>query len=214
MATLPYITSPGNIDKALNGIKKAGVPERVTLDFVKTILKIPGGSGDQINSFLKKISLVNSDGTPNETYRKFRNPTSSGKAIAQCIKDAYAPLYVRNEYMHELNDEELIGLVVEETGHAHDSNPVKLIVSCIQHLKSFSDFSDEENNHIAKIDNNPPNMEDDKSNHNAKNSQPSPSIGLNLGYTINLNLPATSDPAVFDAIFKSLKENLLSAEDA
>lgn len=135
MATLPYITSPGNIDKALNGIKKAGVPERVTLDFVKTILKIPGGSGDQINSFLKKISLVNSDGTPNETYRKFRNPTSSGKAIAQCIKDAYAPLYVRNEYMHELNDEELIGLVVEETGHAHDSNPVKLIVSCIQHLK-------------------------------------------------------------------------------
>ena len=34
-------------------------------------------------------------------------------------------------------------------------------------------------------------------------------IGLNLAYTINLNLPATSDIAVFNAIFKSLKENLL-----
>jgi hypothetical protein len=34
-------------------------------------------------------------------------------------------------------------------------------------------------------------------------------IGLNLAYIINLNLPATSDIAVFNAIFKSLKENLL-----
>lgn len=40
------------------------------------------------------------------------------------------------------------------------------------------------------------------------------SIGLNLGYTINLNLPATSDQAVFNAIFKSLKEHLLSSDDA
>ena len=33
--------------------------------------------------------------------------------------------------------------------------------------------------------------------------------GLNIGYTINLHLPATSDIAVFNAIFKSLRENLL-----
>jgi hypothetical protein len=41
MASLPYITSPGNIDRALNGIKSAAVPERVSQDFVKTILKVP-----------------------------------------------------------------------------------------------------------------------------------------------------------------------------
>lgn len=35
-------------------------------------------------------------------------------------------------------------------------------------------------------------------------------IGLNLSYTINLNLPATTDQAVFNAIFRSLKEHLLS----
>lgn len=32
---------------------------------------------------------------------------------------------------------------------------------------------------------------------------------LNLGYTINLNLPATSDAGVYNAIFRSLRENLL-----
>jgi len=34
-------------------------------------------------------------------------------------------------------------------------------------------------------------------------------VDLRLSYTINLVLPKTDDPAVFNAIFKSLKENLL-----
>jgi hypothetical protein len=92
MATLPYVVSPGNIDRALNGIKSAAVPERISQDFVKTILKIPGGSGDQMTSFLKKLGLANADGSPNELYRKFRNPVSSGMAVASAIRHAYAPL--------------------------------------------------------------------------------------------------------------------------
>ena len=38
-------------------------------------------------------------------------------------------------------------------------------------------------------------------------------VGLNLSYTINLNLPATADQAVFNAIFRSLKEHLLSGNE-
>ena len=34
-------------------------------------------------------------------------------------------------------------------------------------------------------------------------------VGFNVSYTINLNLPETTNPDVFNAIFKSLKENLL-----
>jgi hypothetical protein len=34
-------------------------------------------------------------------------------------------------------------------------------------------------------------------------------VPIRFGYTINLNLPATSDIAVFDAIFKSLRDHLL-----
>jgi len=65
MASLPYISSPGNIGKALNGIKSAAVPEKVSQDFVKTILKIPSGSSDQMTSFFKKLGLTNPDGSPN-----------------------------------------------------------------------------------------------------------------------------------------------------
>jgi len=213
MSSLPYVTATGNIKKALEGIRQAAVPEKVSQDFVKTILKIKGGSGDQMTSFLKKIGLANGDGSPNELYRKFRNPSSSGAAIAECIRKAYAPLYVRNEFMHELSDEDLLGLVVEETGEAHDASKVKFAVSCIKHLKDFADFGAEdtvpedagENPVVVPASRTEKPLSAGKANGQA--------FGMNLGYTINLNLPATDNPAVFDAIFKSLKENLLSNED-
>ena len=213
MSTLPYVTAPGNIDKALNGIKSASIPDRVSQDFVKTILKIPGGSGDQMTTFLKKLGLANPDGSPSSAYSKFRNPPTSKLTMASAIRKAYKSLYIRNEYMHQLAEEDLKSLVMEETGHAHDSSAVGSIVNCIKRLKVFADFDNptEETN-----------LPDSSTTNNLDSNMPSKppvqkssgSIGLNLGYTINLNLPATSDPAVFDAIFKSLKENLLSNNDA
>ncbi len=217
LAKLPYVTSSGNIEKTLKAIKAAAVPERVSQDFVKTILKIPGGSGDQMTTYLKKINFASSDARPTELYTKFRNPSSSGQAVAKAIKYAYAPLYVRSEFMHELTDEELVGLIVEETGDAADSNPVKMTFNCIKALKAHADFSEStvqeqpqriesgaETQPLAAA----PQIEQGSTAFDSKN------IGLNLGYTINLNLPATSDQAVFNAIFKSLKENLLRDDDA
>ncbi|MEM8742590.1 MAG: DUF5343 domain-containing protein, partial [Pseudomonadota bacterium] len=152
LSSLPYLSSPGNIDKALNGIKSAAVPERVSQDFVKTILKITGGSGAQMTAFLKKIDFANADGSPTALYTQFRNPSSSGKAAAQAIKQAYARLYVRNEFMHELSDKDLLGLIVEETGQAHDAKTVKLAHSCIKALKGHVDFSSDATVEEAPVD--------------------------------------------------------------
>ncbi|WP_299077865.1 DUF5343 domain-containing protein [uncultured Ruegeria sp.] len=138
MASLPYVTSSGNIEKALAGIKAAAVPEFVSQDFVKTILKIPGGSGNQMTTFLKKLGLAAGDGKPTDLYISFRNPATSGKAIANAIRKAYAPLYIRSEYMHELDDDSLRGLIIEETGQAHDANSVRYTFSCISALKKFA----------------------------------------------------------------------------
>ena len=216
MGTLPYVTAPGNIEKAFAAIKAAAVPERISQDFVKTILKIASGSGDQMTAYLKKIGFAGQDGKPTQLYTSFRNPSTSKKAVAQAIKLAYAALYKRNEFMHELSDEDLAELVMEETGSSHDSTPVKSSVSCIKNLKKFADFS--------QIDDAPSLAADVQLQSNLKvqpelnGTQPTrsevKSFGLNLGYTINLNLPATTDQAVFNAIFKSLKQNLLTDDDA
>ena len=209
MASLPYITAPGNIEKALRGIQAAATPERVSQDFVKTILKIPGGSGDQVTAYLKKIGFANADGSPSDIYKKFRNTASSGAAAAAALKIGYEPLYKRNEYMHQLSDDKLKGLIIEETGQGGDSSVVGLVLICIKAIKKFADWAQ------TKI----VNKQEDQTLPviQPNNKQDSPQIpppsaenlGLNLSYTINLNLPATSDIAVFNAIFKSLKENLI-----
>lgn len=216
MATLPYVTASGNIRRALDGIVSAATPERVTQDFVKTILQIPGGSGDQMTSYLKKIGFAAPDGSPTELYRRFRNQGTRGQAAVAALKKAYEPLYRRNEYMHELPEAKLKGLIIEETGAEEGSSSVSCVMSAIKALKAYADFS----GHDSSV--NPANVivQSEAQYREANNSEipESPKavasgLGLNLSYTINLNLPATSDISVFNAIFKSLKENLLRNSD-
>lgn len=213
MAALPYVTSPGSIEKALAGIRTAATPERVSQDFVKTILKIPGGSGNQTLSFLKKIGFVSDSGAPSDIYTMFRNPATAGKAAAKALKIGYAPLYKRNEYMHSLSDEKLRGLILEETGHASDSAVATMIMSSMKPLKKAATFSEVESDavNVGELMPQGPGSTGAKESPNPQYTPPpsTQSLGLNLSYTINLNLPATSDVAVFNAIFKSLKENLL-----
>jgi hypothetical protein len=205
MASLPYVTATGNVEKALNGIRKAATPESVSQDFVKTILGIKGGSGNQITAYLKKIGFATADGSPTEQYRKFRNPATEGWAAAQALRTGYAPLFARNEYMYKLSDDDLKGLIVEETGADSDSSVASLVLACIKHIMKFAkwDVSPESDKKPTGMAAGSDGAEGDRS------EKPSNGLGFNLGYTINLNLPATSDPAVFNAIFRALKEHLL-----
>jgi hypothetical protein len=223
MAGLPYVTAPGNVERALAGIKTAATPTTVSQDFVKTILNIPGGSGNQMTAYLRKIGFVNADGSPSPLYKQFRNAEHSGAAAAAALKIGYAALYVRNEYMHQLSDDKLRGLIIEETGSAEDAAPVNMILSCIKTLKKHAKWSAATETTlvaepdplqsiklIAKDVDKATGPASSASNGAGSSGQSKDAaVGLNLAYTINLNLPATSDIAVFNAIFKSLKENLL-----
>src|SRR6266853_1063297 len=106
-SALPYLASPGSIKTALDRIRQAATPDRVTGDFVTTKLSIKGGTGAALIPFLKKIGLVNSDGTPTELYRQFRNSATGSTAIAKAIKLGYKKLAQVNEYFYELNDKDL-----------------------------------------------------------------------------------------------------------
>jgi hypothetical protein len=212
MAALPYVTATGNIERALLAIQSASTPARVSQDFVKTILKIPGGSGNQITSFLKKIGFTNPDGAPSDLYKGFRNASTAGSAAADALRIGYGPLYLRNEYMHQLSDDKLRGLIIEETGMSKESSVVGLILGSIKAIKKFADWSETAQTAPAKeqeLTVQPPAEKATVKEKHPKIDR----VGLNLSYTINLNLPATSDGAVFNAIFKALRENLLKEHD-
>lgn len=200
---LPYVSNYGVITKALNKIKSAATPERFTQDFLSTKLGLKGGSVRPVIPFLKRIGMLGSDGAPTERYKRFRNAANTESAAAEALKQGFKPLYDRNEYAHDLNDKDLKGLIVETTGLEPDSGTVKYAVASFKALKAF-----------AKFDGTTPEEEGEKPG-NGEELQEHREQGalrgvkLGLSYTINPNLPATSDIAVFNAIFKSLRENLL-----
>jgi hypothetical protein len=205
---LPYLVSPGSIKTALDKIRAAATPDRVTVDFVLTKLDMKGGTGRAISPFLKKIGFVNSDGAPSELYQQFRNPSTGGAAVAKAIKLGYKPLQSVNECFYDLKDSELLAAIVQITGTEADSAIAKCTLATLKNLKSFAKFDEAEvvsEKAIAV-----PEIATASSNGKPPTDMSERGIGVNLAYTINLNLPATTDQAVFNAIFRSLKEHLLS----
>ena len=204
---LAYMNSPGALPKILNKICEASVPESFNHDFLGTKLGFSGGNQRTFMSWAKKCEFLNTDGTPTQIYKNFRNPATRGAAMAKALKIGYEELYTRNEYAHDLPKKDITQLVSEITGNPHDNSTVKNIVACFWNSKEFADF-DAKQTVKPEVSNLKP---DKAPNIKAKEiiTENDNKIKLGLSYTINLVLPKTDDPAVFDAIFKSLKENLL-----
>ncbi|HTA21198.1 MAG TPA: DUF5343 domain-containing protein [Polyangia bacterium] len=205
---LPYLATPGSIKTALDKIKVAATPERVTKDFVSTKLQMKGGNGAAIIPYLKKLGFVASDGSPTDIYKRFRNHTTAGVATADAIRTGYAPLAQQNEYFYELPDKDLSALVLQVTGAAQGDSVARQTVSTLKMLKTYADFETKAS--VSKPDGE---HEASEERQDTLHKTASRQVGLGLSYTINLNLPATSDQAVFNAIFRSLRDNLLSNDE-
>ena len=71
----------------------------------------------------------------------------------------------------------------------------KLVFSTLKTMRPFADFKEgaiEDPSEAKEVIHNKP-----ETNSDFQRSERSNKLGLNLSYTINLNLPATSDQAVF-----------------
>lgn len=198
----PYMNAYGLIAKILDKIKQAPTPDRFTQDFLGTKLGFTSGSARAFIPFAKRIGLLGSDGTPTDLYKSFRNPTQSGLAMAKALKTGYGELYARNEYVHDLDTKQLEGLAMEVTGLEKGSSNLKGIVGSFNALKALSKFD-------GKLE--VVSMSNVASETATPNETPAHESvgGFNIAYTFNLNLPETTNIAVFNAIFKSLRDNML-----
>jgi len=198
---LPYISYPACIPRILSKIKEAKTPERFTYDFLETKLGFKGGNYAQFIPLAKKIGLIKTDGTPTDLYKKLRNSKTSKHSMAQAIKIGYSELFERNEYANNLSTEELKGLIVEITGLEQKNQVIKLTCQTFETLKKEADFEAKPSEEPSEPEDIPDKTKGEKDDYS--------DFGFNLSYTINLVLPKTDDPAVFNAIFRSLRENLL-----
>lgn len=201
----PYMNAYGRIATILEKIKLAATPDRFTSDFLATKLKAKGGSAKTFIGLAKRIGFLASDGSPTDLYKRFRNSGSSKASMAAAIKQGYSSLYESNEYAHDLDKAGLAGLVMEVTGLSKEDKKVGAICRSFEALKSFADFDKPLKE--DDLDQSSEGLEDDSGG--SSDDTPGEELRLNLAYTINLVLPKTDDIAVFNAIFKSLRNHII-----
>lgn len=210
----PYVSSTGLLQELLKKIQEAPPPPRFSGDYLFSNLKFKkSGSTIPFVPFLKRLGFISSDGTPTEIYKKFRNPDKkvSGQAMAQAFRIAYADLYSRNEYWYKLQNSELKNFLIEVLEVEAKNSALGILLRTIETLKPYANFDDqiEEGTDYETETSEIKITKESETPEKTDRRRHSDIDGINLSYTINLNLPETSDIKVFDAIFKSLKENLL-----
>ena len=203
----PFMNAYGLIPQIFERIRTAKTPARFTQDFLATKLGFSSGSGRAFIPFAKRLGFIGSDGVPTELYNRYRNAATSRKSMAEAVRKGFPDLFARNEYAHELPEPALRGLIVEATGLEEDSPTLRAITKSFMELRSLADFDGDgelltDTDVTAASNGSPPVPM------SVRHVDQAP-VGVGLSYTINLNLPETSDIAVFNAIFKSLRENLL-----
>jgi hypothetical protein len=215
MASLPYMNSTGLIAKIFAKIAEAQKPERFTTDYLTSVLGYGSGSARPIIPLLKRLNFLQADSAPTPLYARFRNPSERASAMLEAIKAGYPELYARNEYVHILSKDKLRDLIVEVTGLERDNQIIAHIVGTVQALKAAGGVNESTTRHTVPTTNGsdlgpPVSPVGPLQRPDIGFERGRQEVGMNLSYTINLNLPTSADPEVFNAIFSALREHLLA----
>jgi hypothetical protein len=217
---LPYMVVAGIIPKVLTKIREARRTERFTQDYLETMLGFRGGNARAVIPLLKRMEFLAPDGSPTFLYDKYRNDDTRAVALATGVRNAYREVFNRNEFAFNMPRDKFTSLVTEITGLERDSTVAKAVVTTFFVMKDGADFEGrlgdeklvEQNGAQAAAD--PKMTPPAPPAHPPAQSQfqpvppqpPAPAqdgVEFRVGYTINLNLPETTNPDVFNAIFNS-----------
>jgi len=208
--TLPYITAYGNVEKCLNKIIEAQPPPTFSNDYLSSVFKMTGGGARPVIKFLKHLGFLSESGVPTDIYRKFRIDSTRGAAAAEALKTGYAELFKQNEYIYNESDKKLEEAIISILQCDKTDARIKVILKCFNSVKAHANFEQVSDEAVIQPEISP-RSQIINSNQEEKFREPmkDQNVGLNLAYTVNLNLPESTNPHVFNAIFKSLKDNLL-----
>jgi hypothetical protein len=205
----PYVSGYGAINELFSKICQAAVPPKFTQDFMTSVLGMKSSSHRALIPLLKKLGFVDQANVPTEAYRLYRDNARSQKIMAQQLRSAYSDLYQTHEYAHELGKEELVSKLRILTGAGEDDRNIRDVASTFLELRKLADFSNGEVENQKAVLESPKQPEFEQNLQIKAPTHKARHASFGISYTINLNLPATTDIEVFNAIFKSLKENIL-----
>ena len=189
-----YSNTPNRFKETLDALIKAERPDKFNRDFIETVLGVKGGTVSGFPPILKRLGLLSQDNSPTELYGQFQSDSGRSEAAYQALKNGFAELFKRNAHVHKADDAKIKDYLVQITGRKKEDAAVSAI------LGTFNAVTSDVQGFIPEaVHETPP--------------KPLTGVGIpagvGLSYHINIVIPETSDLAVLNAIFRSLRDNLL-----
>lgn len=201
-----YLTSTKNLGGILNSIVGAQAPEKFTTRFLES-LDYKASTDRLIIAVLKSLGFLADDGRPTQRYFEYLDQTRSATVMSQAIREAYADLFQVNKFANKMSKAEVMNkLKTLSQGQYSESVLDKMAMTFVA-LCEYADFEStssaptEEQGTTAKME------ELVTEQKNTKSSSKGLTIG-GLVYNIQLILPESRDPKVYDVLFESLKRHL------
>lgn len=207
MATdLPYMPAVGNIGTIFQRIRGAGTPPKFTIDFLKSSLGFNASQDRSFPRILKQLRFLNPDGTPLARYNEFKSSTSGGSALAQGLREGWAPIFLADQLAHTRSVGELKEVFKTVTGQG--DAVAKKMASTFKAIADAADWT-------GPIDELVPNTDTSTATQSTTDEAPplneteGQRSAVNLHHDVHVHLPPTSDVSIYRAIFRALREELL-----
>jgi hypothetical protein len=202
-----YFASTKNLAAILDQIQRGKVPAKFTYDHLKQ-LGFPSSNDRPIIPVLKALGFLDPNGVPLDRYRRFKDPSQAKHVMAEGMRQAYADVFAIDEKAYDLPSDRVKGLFARLADKSE--TVTERMAMTFRALADQADFSpakvvDEASGNNA----NEERIQNEKADERGgeRNDQVST---LTLRHDIHLHLPASDDIKVYDAIFRSLREQLLS----
>lgn len=202
-----YLQTTKNLQNIINSLVSAKAPERFTNKFLEDLGFKSTNDRLYIGVF-KGLGLLDENGIPTQRYHQFLDQSETGRVLAIGIQEAYEDLFALRKDAQTLSNDEVKGKLKTLTQGQKSDNILLLMANTFKALCDVADWTCNDN--VL----NQPVVPDEISSENlgetvSKGALINKEGKMNLHYNIQIHLPETTNMAVYDAIFQSLKKHLL-----
>lgn len=216
-----YLTSSKNLPAILEAIQQAKAPERFTVRFLQS-LEFKTSSDRLVIGVLKAIGFLDDQGKPTSRYFQYLDKDNSRAVMAEGIREAYKELFDVNINAQKLSKVEVANKLKTLTQGQHSEAVIEKMATTFSSLCKLADFDSVLNPPVNQRDDDDDGEDEvvDPPFENGSEEMAStptpprtnrrlPKLAVSgLHYNIQIILPESRDPAVYDALFRSLREHL------
>lgn len=200
----PYIISNNKLEPIFARIRSAAKPDKFGRELLNT-WGFAASNDRAVVSVLKGLGFLNEAGVPTPFYDRLRDPNDWRFVLGERMRDLYSDLFAIDANMPSAPEGEVKGALSRITGK--DEETVGRYYPTFKTLAGLARFDAKTSRTPA-----PPEPSPEKDAPKAKEQQISDDHGprrrSEYHYNIQIHLPVTTDITVYNAIFRSLKENL------